>query len=116
MAVDDWFLSTSNTIHEVAHWIVSDPERRNLPDFGLGIGPESKLFSKEIAEDPQTEEERASVLGILYERALGLDWKRTFQWHCWNESWDNHKSFIRIYQWLRDQGLVKWGGTPIVMP
>ena len=28
-------------IHEVAHWLIAPPDRRALPDFGLGAGPET---------------------------------------------------------------------------
>ena len=64
-------------IHEVAHWLLCAPERRPLPDFGLGAGPETGL--KDIAnaafciteEARETEEVLTSLLGILWEAELG---------------------------------------------
>jgi hypothetical protein len=64
-------------VHEVAHWLLCAPERRPLPDFGLGAGPETG--EKEIAnaafcvseEHRETEEVLTSLLGILWEAELG---------------------------------------------
>ncbi len=64
-------------VHEVAHWLLCAPERRPLPDFGLGAGPETGL--KEAAnaafcvseEQRETEEVLTSLLGILWEAELG---------------------------------------------
>ncbi len=33
----------SNVFHDIAHWQVASPERRSVPDFGLGKGPDSRL-------------------------------------------------------------------------
>jgi hypothetical protein len=64
-------------VHEVAHWLLCAPERRPLPDFGLGAGPETG--EKEIANaafcvseaERETEEVLTSLLGILWEAELG---------------------------------------------
>ena len=64
-------------VHEVAHWLLCAPERRPLPDFGLGAGPETGL--KEIANaafqvseaEREAEEVLTSLLGILWEAELG---------------------------------------------
>jgi len=63
--------------HEVAHWLLCAPERRPLPDFGLGSGPSTGR--RDIAnaafcvslEERETEEVLTSLLGILWEAELG---------------------------------------------
>jgi hypothetical protein len=87
-----------------------------MPDFGLGTGPDSGMSADEVVADPDSEEEFASVLGILYEKALGLDWKDTFRWHGWDQSRLSNNRFLRISHQLREMELVKWGGIPTVMP
>lgn len=114
IAVNNWDdLTTSNIIHEVAHWLVATKKERSLVDFGLGIGPDSGLFCDCTVEDPEGKECLASCLGILYEKALGFDWKDTFHYHQWG---DDPKAFLSCYKDLREMGLVKWGGIPTVMP
>ena len=64
-------------IHEVAHWLIAPVERRTLPDFGLGAGPKTGRIAEADAarcvDDAVKEEEEllASLLGILFEAALG---------------------------------------------
>ncbi len=64
-------------VHEVAHWLLSTPERRRLPDFGLGAGPETGLRERADAarcvsdEEREHEEVLTSLLGILWEAELG---------------------------------------------
>lgn len=63
--------------HELAHWLIASENRRNLPEFGLGAGPESdwdvaeevKIVSSHAAEE---EEKLAALLGILIQHHLGL--------------------------------------------
>lgn len=93
----------SNVVHDIAHWLVCVPERRNLPEFGLGPGPDTQI---EI-DPPRTvsdafavrEEERASLLGIYLERVLGMDWTDTFSDHAWdNGTYD--ETYRRTQRWL----------------
>ena len=64
-------------LHEIAHFVLAPPERRRLVDFGLGPGPDTK--DRDAAERaavlaPQALEEdeaAASLLGIIWEAALG---------------------------------------------
>lgn len=59
--------------HEVAHWLLCPPQRRHLPDFGLGAGPESGWQEQADAclcadeHTKQEEETLASLLGVLLE-------------------------------------------------
>ena len=114
MAVNNWQFETYDIIHEIAHWLIAE-DRRHLPDFGLGTGPDSYLHAECVVDEPDIEEEKASVLGILYERALGLEWKVTFACHGWDEM-GSYKLFLRRYKDLVNMGPVRCGGRPTVMP
>jgi hypothetical protein len=64
-------------LHEVAHYAMAPPERRALPDFGLGPGPDTRdrAGAERAAAVPAVEREAdeaaASLLGILWEAELG---------------------------------------------
>ena len=75
----------TDVIHDLAHWLVVPPSRRMRPDYGLGADPSSDARSIRrvgwrLAED---EEREASLLGILIERAIGMDWLETARDHNW---------------------------------
>lgn len=80
-------------LHEVAHWQLCPAARIGLPDFGLGAGPETgrKLEADAArAVDPLTEvkeEQRASLLGILWEAHLGLPALGALLEQNWLEGW-----------------------------
>ncbi len=72
-------LPDRHILHDLAHWIVATPERRSVPEFGLGPGPESihdeGFDEKAILIDEKNariEERRAALLGILIQNAIGL--------------------------------------------
>ena len=86
-------------IHEVAHWLIAPPARRALPDFGLGAGPETgcaALADAACCVDNATKEEEellASLLGILFEAALGQPAISAFieqNWLEWRTRLRNH--------------------------
>lgn len=82
--------SYSNIIHDIAHWVMSSANRRLLPDFGLGIGPDSAIET-ELAIMPHfadLEERQASALGILIESEFGMDWRHTAMYHSWSPIFD----------------------------
>ena len=64
-------------LHEVAHFALAPEERRVLPDFGLGPGPDTR--DREGAEraatlpllEREADEAAASLLGILWEAEMG---------------------------------------------
>jgi hypothetical protein len=64
-------------LHEVAHYLLAPPERRALPDFGLGPGPDTRdrAGAERAAALPvlerEADEAAASLLGILWEAELG---------------------------------------------
>ena len=66
-------------VHELAHWQIAPPDRRHLPDFGLGAGPETGCVADadaaRYASDTVKEHEElmASLLGILQRRVVQRD-------------------------------------------
>ncbi|HEV2187534.1 MAG TPA: hypothetical protein VGR70_10015 [Stellaceae bacterium] len=63
-------------LHEVAHYLLAPPERRVLPDFGLGPGPDTRdragaeRAATITAPEREADEAAASLLGILWEAEL----------------------------------------------
>jgi hypothetical protein len=78
-------------LHEVAHFVLAPPERRGLPDFGLGPGPDTtdraaadRACATSLIER-DTDEAAASLLGILWEAALGQPALASFLDQNWLE-------------------------------
>jgi len=95
----------SNFLHELAHWQVSAPERRSLPNFGLGSCPDEHISTDMIVKQSQANEEEklASCLGILWERKLGLNWVDTYFDHYWHDGIDIPKrTGVRYGYYLSD--------------
>ena len=103
--------SSSNIIHDIAHWCLASKKRRKLPDFGLGDGPETPIeLPRLVSEKFQTTEERAaSLLGILMEREHDLPWHRTWDYHSWNQVDDG---FMQVSTYLYSRGLISEDLTP----
>lgn len=81
----------SNIIHDIAHYAIATKKARKCLDYGLGAGPESSSDDKIIIiEELYNDivcgkiEEKASALGIFWEKELGLPWKKTAEYHSWN--------------------------------
>lgn len=78
-------------LHEVAHFVMAPPERRALPDFGLGPGPDTRdrAGAERAAVLPVIEREEdeamASLLGILWEAELGQPALASFLDQNWLE-------------------------------
>lgn len=78
-------------LHEAAHFVLAPPERRALPDFGLGPGPDTR--DRAAAEratvaspaESEAEEAAASLLGILWEAELGQPALASFLDQNWLE-------------------------------
>ncbi len=120
-----WRTEASVTVHEVAHWQLCAPERRGLPDFGLGAGPESGL--KEIAdaalavglEEREHEEVLTSLLGILWEAELGQPAILAFLEQNWLEGPERPSTvafFADMLEELHGLGLVDTEGRPCPPP
>ncbi len=101
--------TVSNIFHDIAHWLVATPERRNATDFGLGSGPDSGKVSGWLIPFSEVDEEElcASVLGICMEHTLLAETKHVNLWrntainHCWldwgetSADWDYFKKLVR---------------------
>ncbi len=63
-------------LHEVAHYLLAPPERRALPDFGAGPGPDTRdragaeRAATLLVIEREADEAAASLLGILWEAGL----------------------------------------------
>ena len=108
-------------VHEVAHWLLCAPERRPLPDFGLGAGPESGL--REIADAAlcvspdarEAEEVLTSLLGILWEVELGQPAILATLEQNWLEGAERASTvqfFAEMLEALHTQGLIGDDGRP----
>ena len=78
-------------LHEVAHFLLAPSERRTLPDFGLGPGPDTRdrAGAEQVAAlallDREEDEAAASLLGILWEAVLGQPALASFLDQNWLE-------------------------------
>ena len=108
-------------LHEVAHWQLASPARRRVLDFGLGAGPETGC--REAAERAarlfgvarEREEAMASLLGILWEVALGQPALASFLDQNWLEgagSAGAARHFTGVLSMLRGAGFLGPGGQP----
>jgi hypothetical protein len=109
-------------IHEVAHWLLAPPERRALPDFGLGAGPETgRALDADAARcvgqaEKEEEELLSSLLGILWEAELGQPAIFSFVEQNWLEAWERPaagEQFARTVRALRARGLIRADGRPV---
>ena len=107
--------------HEVAHWQLATPERRLLPDFGLGAGPETGRFEEADAARVLTDDELifeegcASLLGILWETAAGGPAIESFLEQNWLERYEQpgtHRLFADTIAALVARGLLGMDGRP----
>jgi hypothetical protein len=114
-------MEPSVIIHEVGHLQTCAPERRAIPDFGLGAGPETGKRAQ--ADDLMTvhgvaremEEALASLQGILWEAELGQPAILAFLEQNWLEggaSAYNKAHFLKIFGQLYAHGLVDDEGRP----
>lgn len=108
-------------IHEIAHWQITPPARRRLADFGLGAGPETGSVAAANAArcvsdaEKERDELLASLLGILWEAALGQPAIHAFIEQNWLEAWDRPAAadqFRRTVEELRARGLIDSDGAP----
>jgi hypothetical protein len=101
-------------LHEVAHFALAPPERRGLVDFGLGPGPDTR--DRTAAEraltlpclEREAEEAEASLLGILWEAALGQPALASFLDQNWLEGLERSAAahFTAVFARLQRRGLV----------
>jgi hypothetical protein len=108
-------------VHEVAHFQVASPARRRMIDFGLGAGPDTvdraaadrAAVLTEIARE--REEAMVSLLGVLWEVALGHPALASFLDHNWLEGAGTARAaahFTGVLQHLRSAAFVGVEGRP----
>ncbi|MGD9616361.1 MAG: hypothetical protein AB7H90_13780 [Alphaproteobacteria bacterium] len=107
-------------LHEIAHFLLASPERRRLPDFGLGPGPDTTR--REAAErasivkllEREEDEAAASLLGILWEAALGQPALASFLDQNWLEGLDRSAAahFTTVLRRVIRLGLVELPPAP----
>jgi hypothetical protein len=114
-------MEPSVIIHEVAHYQLATPERRHLPDFGLGAGPESgdkprgEAGRRVFGVDCDREEALVSLLGVLWEAELGQPAVLAFLEQNWLEGGavaHNVRHFVRNVSELMEGGFVESDGRP----
>ena len=102
-------------LHEVAHFVLAPPERRRLIDFGLGPGPDTRerATAERAAMLPllerEADEAQASLLGILWEAALGHPALASFLDQNWLEGLERSaaKHFGDVFARLRRRGFTE---------
>ncbi|HEX5452920.1 MAG TPA: hypothetical protein VFX06_03940 [Stellaceae bacterium] len=101
-------------LHEAAHFVLAPPERRGLIDFGLGPGPDTtdRAAAERAAVvslmERDADEAAASLLGILWEAALGQPALASFLDQNWLEGLERSAAahFTAVLAGLRRRGLV----------
>lgn len=108
-------------LHEIAHFQLAPPERRQAIDFGLGVGPESgeRAAAERAATvfglERENEEAMASLLGVLWEVELGQPGFASFLDQNWLEGAERPSAaahFSAVLAALRQRGLVDRDGRP----
>jgi hypothetical protein len=107
-------------LHEVAHFALASPARRELIEFGLGPGPDT--LDREAAERAavlpllarEADEAAASLLGIVWEAALGQPALASFLDQNWLEGLDRSAAahFTAVVGRVQQQGLLNVERTP----
>jgi hypothetical protein len=100
-------------LHEAAHFALAPPERRRLPDFGLGPGPDTRdrAGAERAAVLPPLARDRdetaASLLGIMWEARLGQPALASFLDQNWLEGLDRSAAFFEgVLAQLRARGML----------
>jgi hypothetical protein len=111
-------------LHEIAHFLLAPAERRTIPDFGLGPGPDTR--DRETAQQVQTlslaeseaDEAAASLIGILWEARLGHPALASFLDQNWLEGLQRGLAAEHFERVVRDilkleviPGLARSAGT-----
>jgi hypothetical protein len=107
-------------LHEVAHFALAPLERRALVEFGLGAGPDT--LDRDTAEraavlaplEREGDEAAASLLGIIWEAALGQPALASFLDQNWLEGLDRSAAshFTAVVEILRQRGLLSVARAP----
>jgi len=104
-------------LHEVAHFALAPPDRRELVEFGLGPGPDTvdhAAAERAAVLSPLArakDEAAASLLGIFWEAALGQPALASFLDQNWLEGLDRSAAqhFAAVVETLRRGGWLSGG-------
>lgn len=108
-------------LHEIAHFQIATPARRRVVEFGLGPGPDTGRRGEAKAAQTvdglalEAEEAAASLLGILWEAALGHPALASFLDQNWLEGWKRGAAaahFDAVFDRLLAGGLVTADARP----
>lgn len=98
-----------NLLHDLAHYQCAHPNRRFMPDFGLGTAPDSFEYSPlapgMTKDESEFEEACASVLGMLWEIHFKMPFEYTVAYHQWDIDPDANPQL----DWLKKHGLIHAG-------
>jgi len=106
--------SFENLLHEIAHYCIASPARREVDNYGLGgaldMSGSEILLSYDLAEQ---EEEMASLLGICFMIDIGLSPDSTLYLQGWGSvTFDSLRIRCRIAQ-LKGLGLLSDDGSAV---
>jgi hypothetical protein len=109
-------------LHEVAHFALAPPTRRKLVEFGLGPGPDTldRNTAERAATLPRLEREvdeaAASLLGIVWEAALGQPALASFLDQNWLEGLNRSAAghFVAVVETLRQRDALNVLQAPVV--
>ncbi|MGE5268095.1 MAG: hypothetical protein ACM3JG_00340 [Thiohalocapsa sp.] len=100
-------------LHEAAHFVLASPQRRRLVDFGLGPGPDTRdrAGAAQASVLPflarEADEAAASLLGILWEAALGHPALASFLDQNWLEGGERAAAhFMQVLRQLDERGAL----------
>jgi hypothetical protein len=101
-------------LHEAAHFVLAPAERRHLIDFGCGPGPDTtdRAAAEGAAVMPilerELDEAASSLLGILWEAALGQPALASFLDQNWLEGLDRSAAahFAAVIDELHRRGFL----------
>ena len=107
-------------LHEAAHFVLAPPERCNLIDFGVGAGPDTtdRAAADRAAVlailEREDDEAAASLLGILWEAALGQPALASFLDQNWLEGLERSAAphFTAVVRRLQRLGFVGGSAMP----
>ncbi|MGD9729945.1 MAG: hypothetical protein AB7L09_02390 [Nitrospira sp.] len=76
----------NDILHEAAHWLIAEPKRRGVVNYGLGPDPEgcAPLPSPVLVANDVDEEVMASAMGILLLARMGGPFARELERHSWD--------------------------------
>lgn len=104
-------------LHELCHWIICSPDRRNREEFGLGPGFSTDGYVKRFVrpDTAQKEEEIVCILSFLILKEQGYSPKNEMNTTYFEDVY--YKEYKRLFDYLIDNGIIdedyKWTGKVI---